>query len=105
MKRTSLKKILGFVAVAGLMFVAAPQYAKATSLLNPLSAATAPSSADGALIEVRGGHGHGHGGRGGRRGGRFYGRGFGGGYYGPGPYCRWVQGVYGPRRVCRPYWW
>jgi hypothetical protein len=104
MKRTSMKAILGFLAIAGLMFVVVPQHAKAMSLLNPLSAATAPSSIDGALIEVRGGHGHG--GRGGRRGGRFYRRGFvGGGYYGPGPYCRWVPSVYGPRRVCRPYWW
>lgn len=113
-----MKRMLGFLALAGLLLTGLPiDRTQALSLNNPAIAGTARYASEG-LIEVRGGHG-GHGGRGG--GHRFGGgRHFGGGYrhhgfhrryYAPRYYyaprrCRVVMTYYGPRRVCRPwrYW-
>jgi hypothetical protein len=55
-----MKKILGFLAVAGLMYAAAPtEHAQALSLANPGSAATTKSASEslGTTTEVRW-HGH-----------------------------------------------
>ncbi len=57
-----MKKILGLLAVAGLMYVAAPaEHAQALSLANPGTAATTKSASEnlGATTEVRW-HGHWH---------------------------------------------
>jgi hypothetical protein len=48
-----MKKILGFLAVAGLLFVAAPSgSAQAMSLANPGAAAAARQAADGVTTTV-----------------------------------------------------
>lgn len=49
----SIKKILGSVAVAGLIAVAAPVGAQALSLANPASALTAKHASEGVTTEVR----------------------------------------------------
>ena len=63
-----MKKILGFLAVAGLTFIAMPsQQANALSLANPAGVASAKHASEGAITEAgwhhRGGHHrgwHGH---------------------------------------------
>lgn len=64
-----MKKILGFLAVAGLLFVAAPSVpAQAMSLANPGAAAAARQVSDGVTTKVDWrrvqtipySHGHGH---------------------------------------------
>uniref|UniRef100_UPI001954CBA4 hypothetical protein n=1 Tax=Escherichia coli TaxID=562 RepID=UPI001954CBA4 len=62
-----MKRLLGLLAVAGLVTLAAPVgQAQAISLINPAGAAAAKHLSDN-LIEVR----HGGGGRGGFHGGGF----------------------------------
>ncbi len=76
----TLKKVLGFLALAGLLFVAAPtKPAHAISLLNPAAAALAQQSGETLTTEVRW-----------RRGGYGYRR----GYYRP--------RYFAPRRFYRP---
>lgn len=56
-----MKKILGFLAVAGLLFIAAPsERAQALSLANPAAAATAKTASEhlGMTTEVRYHHRH-----------------------------------------------
>ncbi|RTL54066.1 MAG: hypothetical protein EKK40_05920 [Bradyrhizobiaceae bacterium] len=49
-----MKKILGFLAIAGLMSVAMPaQQANALSLANPAGAASAKRVSEGATTQVR----------------------------------------------------
>ena len=49
-----MKKILGFLAVAGLMFVVTPsQQANALSLANPAGVATAKHASESMTTEVR----------------------------------------------------
>ena len=118
-----MNKMIGFLAVTGLLLVGTPMdRAQAMSLSNPATSGTAKYASE-AFTAVRGGHGGHHGG-GGRHfggGGRHFGGGFRGGgrhygfrhrYYGPRYYyaphrrCRIVLTYYGPRRICRPwrYW-
>lgn len=105
-----MSKMLGFLAVAGLLLAASPiERANAMSMSNPGAAGTAKYASEGFTTEVRGGHGGGHRG-GGFRGYRHYG--FRHRYYAPRYYyaprhrCRIVLTYHGPRRVCRPwrYW-
>jgi hypothetical protein len=99
-------KVMWGVMLAGLMLMAAPQQrANAMPLVGASGLAAASAASDGLTIEVRGRYGGG-----GRHGGRFFHRGggrfFAPAYYGGGPRCRWVETVYGPRRICRrgPWW-
>lgn len=126
-----MKRLFGFLAMAGLMMFAAPA-AQAVSLINPATTASSKYLSDNLVVEVRGGH------RGGFRGG-FHGGGrhFGRAHFGrphfvhhrpfivhrhawrPRPYvypsyyyaqprlfCRRVWTDFGPRRICRhrPWW-
>ena len=128
-----MKRLFGFLAMAGLMLFALPaERAQAVSLINPATTASSKYLSDNLVVEVRGGH------RGGFRGG-FHGGGrhFGRAHFGrphfvhhrpfivhrhvwrPRPYiypsyyyaqprlfCRRVWTDFGPRRVCRhrPWW-
>ncbi len=85
----TLKKVLGFLAIAGLLFVAAPtKPAHAVSLLNPAAAALVQSG-ETLTTEVRW-----------RRGGYGYRRGFyRPRYYAPRRYYR--PRYYAPRRFYR----
>jgi len=126
-----MKRLFGFLAVAGMMIFAAPVVpAQAVSLINPSAAAQTKNITNDLAVEVR------HGG-GGFRGGGFHGGGFrgfhgGGRHFGhahfggprfvhhrpffvrryafrPYPYyyaerrfyCRWVITDFGPRKICR----
>jgi hypothetical protein len=130
-----MKRLFGFLAMAGLMLVAAPaERAQAVSLINPATAAQTKYLSDDLVVEVgrRGGGGF-HG------GGRHFGRAHFGGhrfvhrhhfvhrhrfvhhrpfivrrhvwrpypYYAePRLYCRRVWTDFGPRRICRHRpWW
>jgi hypothetical protein len=127
-----MKRLLGFLAMAGLMMLAAPvERAQAVSLINPAAAAQSKYLSDNLVVEVR----HRGGFRGGFRGGgvRFGGhRHFGHRhvhfhrphfhrrhvFFRPRPviypyyvarprlYCRWFYTDFGPRRICRyrPWW-
>ena len=127
-----MKRLLGFLAMAGLMMLGAPvERAQAVSLINPAAAAQSKYLSDDLVVEVRhrGGGGF-HGFRGG--GVRFGGPRFGGPRFIGGPrfvhrpfvhrrhiwrpyplfvasprlYCRWFYTDFGPRRICRyrPWW-
>jgi len=78
-----MKRLFGFLAVAGLVTFAAPTVpTQAASLIGPGAAAQTKSVADDLAIEVRhggGGGGFRGGGGGGFRGGGFHGGGFHGG--------------------------
>lgn len=66
-----MKKLLGLLAVAGLLAVVAPSVpAQALSLNTPGIAAAVQGGSDGLVTEVRGGRGHGRGHGFGRHGGR-----------------------------------
>jgi hypothetical protein len=128
-----MKRLLGFLAMAGLIMFAAPvERAQAVSLINPAVAAQSKYLSDNLTVEVR--H-RGGGFRGGfRGGGHRVGRVHFGGhrhfghrhvhfhrphfhrrhvwyprpyiYAQPRLYCRWVYTDFGPRRLCRhrPWW-
>lgn len=129
-----MTRLIGFLAMAGLMLFAAPaERAQAVSLINPAGATQSKHLSDGLVVEVRN--------RGGfRGGGRHFGRAHFGGrphfvhrhrfvhhrpfivrrhvwrprpviypryYYAqPRLYCRRVWTDFGPRRICRyrPWW-
>jgi hypothetical protein len=130
-----MKRLFGFLAMAGLMMFAAPA-AQAVSLINPATAASSKYLSDNIVVEVR--HGRGGGFRGGFRGGghHFGHRHFGHRHFGhrhvhfhrphfvhrhawrPRPYiypsyyyaqprlfCRRVWTDFGPRRICRHRPW
>jgi hypothetical protein len=73
-----MKRMLGFLAMAGLMLFGLPaERAQAVSLINPATSAHTKYLSDNLTVEVR------HGGGGGFRGGGFRGGGFrGGGFRG-----------------------
>lgn len=130
-----MKRLFGFLAVAGLMTLAAPVMpAQAVSLINPGAAAQTKDLSNGLAIEVRHGGRGGGGFRGFHGGGRHFGHGHFGGprfvhrhhfvhhrpfivrrhvwrpypyYYAePRLYCRRVWTDFGPRRICRYRpWW
>jgi hypothetical protein len=130
-----MKRLFGFLAMAGLMLLAAPaERAQAVSLINPAASAQTKYLADNLVVEVR--H-RGGGFRGFHGGGRHFGhRHFGHGHFGhrhvhfhrpfvhrhywrprpviypyyyygqPRLYCRRVWTDFGPRRICRHRpWW
>ena len=127
-----MKRLFGFLAMAGLMLIAAPvERAQAVSLINPAASAQTKYLSDNLVIDVRhggfrgGGFGRAHFGGGPRfigGGPRFYGgpRFFVHRHYwrprpviypyyyysGPRLYCRRVWTDFGPRRICRyrPWW-
>lgn len=87
----SFKKVLGFLAIAGLLFIAAPtKSAHAVSLLNPAAAALAQQGGETMATEVRW-----------RRGGYGYRRGFyRPRYYAPRRY--YGRRYFAPRRYYAP---
>ena len=105
-----MKRLFGFLAMAGLMMVALPaERAQAVSLINPGAATGAATSAkylsDNLVVEVRHGGGGGggfRGGGGGFRGGGGGFRSFGGGGFRAGGFAR-PHFVQGPRFVSRPF--
>ena len=87
-----MKKLLGFLAMAGLMTFAAPvERAQAVSLINPATAAQSKYLSDSLTVEVR------H--RGGFRGGGFRSGGFRHGGFRHGGF----RHFHGPRFVHRPH--
>ena len=95
-----MKRLLGFLAMAGLMMFAAPvERAQAVSLINPAAATQTKYLSDNLTVEVRHGGGFRGGGFQGFRGGGFRGGGFrGGGVRFGGP-----RFAVGPRFVHRPF--
>jgi hypothetical protein len=95
-----MKRLFGFLAMAGLMMVALPaERAQAVSLINPATTASSKYLSDNLVVEVR--HG-GHGG-GGFRGGFGGGRHFGGGHFGGGHFGR-AHFVHRPFFIHRHVW-